>query len=121
VADIALITPPKDGMNLIAKEYFTTNVDNDGVLILSEFAGAASQLQNGAILVNPFHITEVADAIFFACRMPISERKRRMKKLREVIRKQDIFWWVDSFLRSAFSKHLSEFPQLEEYMPLTST
>jgi len=120
-ADIALITPLKDGMNLIAKEYCTTNVDNDGVLILSEFAGAASQLQNGAILVNPFHITEVADAIYFACTMPISERKRRMKKLRQVIRKQDIFWWVDSFLRSAFSKHLSEFPQLEEYMPLTST
>jgi len=120
-ADIALITPLKDGMNLIAKEYCTTNVDNDGVLILSEFAGAASQLQNGAILVNPFHITEVAEAIYSACTMPISERKRRMKKLRQFIRKQDIFWWVDSFLRSAIAKRLSEFPQLEEYLPLTST
>lgn len=119
-ADIALITPLKDGMNLIAKEYCTTNVDNDGVLLLSEFAGAASQLQNGAILVNPFHIKEVADAIYCACTMSISERKRRMKKLRQVIRKQDIFWWVDSFLHSAIAKQLSEFPQLEEYLPLTS-
>ncbi|MGQ9506182.1 MAG: trehalose-6-phosphate synthase [Thermogutta sp.] len=82
-------------------------------------SGAASQLQNGAILVIPFHIKEVADAIYAACTMSISERKKRMKKLRQVIRKQDIFWWVDSFLRSAIAKRLSEFPQLEEYLPLT--
>lgn len=119
-ADIALVTPLKDGMNLIAKEFCVTNVDNDGVLILSEFAGAASQLQNGAILVNPFHIQEVAAAIYQACTMPITERKRRMKKLRQTIRKQDIFWWVDSFLRSAIAKDLSEFPQLDEYLPLTT-
>lgn len=119
-ADVALITPLKDGMNLIAKEYCVTNVDNDGVLILSEFAGAASQLQNGAILVNPFHVQQVASAIHQACTMPITERKRRMKKLRQSIRKQDIFWWVDSFLRSAIAKDLSEFPQLDEYMPLST-
>ncbi len=119
-ADIALVTPLKDGMNLIAKEFCVTNVDNNGVLILSEFAGAASQLQNGAILVNPFHIQEVAAAIYQACTMAITERKRHMKRLRQIIRKQDIYWWVDSFLRSAIAKDLSEFPQLEEYLPLSA-
>lgn len=117
-ADIGLVTPLKDGMNLIAKEFCVSNVDNDGVLILSEFAGAASQLQSGALLVNPFHIGQVADAIYQACAMPISERKRQMRKLRQAIRKQDIFWWVDSFLRSAIAKDLAEFPQLDEYLPL---
>lgn len=119
-ADIALVTPLKDGMNLIAKEYCVTNVDNDGVLILSEFAGAASQLQIGALLVNPFDVVGTADAIFRACKMAASERKSRMRKMRAAIRKQDVFWWVDSFLRSAIAKDLSEFPALEEYSPLAA-
>ena len=63
-AEIALITPLKDGMNLVAKEYCASNTEQSGVLILSEFAGAASQLRKGAILVNPYNIEEVSDAIY---------------------------------------------------------
>lgn len=115
--EIALITPLKDGMNLIAKEYCASKTHNDGVLILSEFAGATPQLQSGALLVNPYHIQDVADAIYTAFNMERSERKARMRRLRQAIRRQDVFWWVDSFLRAAISKDLHDFPVLDEYIP----
>jgi trehalose 6-phosphate synthase/phosphatase len=114
--EIALITPLKDGMNLIAKEYCASQTHNDGVLILSEFAGAAPQLQSGALLVNPYHIREVADAIYTAVRMRERERKSRMRRLRQGIRRQDVFWWVDSFLKAAISRDLHDFPVLDEYV-----
>jgi trehalose 6-phosphate synthase/phosphatase len=103
-ADIALITPLKDGMNLIAKEYCAANVDCDGVLILSEFAGAATQLGQHALLVNPYDIHGVADAIQQACEMSPRERLIRMGGLRQIIRTQNIFRWVDTFLKVAFTK-----------------
>lgn len=96
--DIALITPLKDGMNLVAKEYCACSLENNGVLILSEFAGAASQLGDGALIVNPFDINETADAINQAVTMPDDERRERMQQMREQIRDHDIFGWVDSIL-----------------------
>jgi alpha,alpha-trehalose-phosphate synthase [UDP-forming] len=96
-ADIALITPLKDGMNLVSKEYCASRVDNDGVLILSEFAGAAFQLHHGALLVNPYHTRAVAEAIRRAYEMPLAEQRKRMRKLRTRVRREDIFWWRDSF------------------------
>jgi trehalose 6-phosphate synthase len=96
-ADIALITPLKDGMNLVAKEYCAARVNNDGVLILSEFAGAAFQLHRGALLVNPYHTRAVAEAIRQAYEMPTTEQRRRMRKLRAQIRRENIFRWRDSF------------------------
>lgn len=116
-ASIALITPLKDGMNLVAKEYCASNVGEEGALILSEFAGAASQLQKGALLVNPYNIEGVADAIYRAVNMPANERRTRMRKMRKAVRDQDIFWWVDSFLNAAIAKDLSAFPSPEEYIP----
>ena len=115
--EIGLVTPLKDGMNLVAKEYCACNVDENGVLILSEFAGAAAQLQEGAILVNPYHIEAVAEAIYRATQISPDERCTRMRKLRQSIQEHDIFWWVDSFLRAAFSKHLDDFPLLQDYQP----
>jgi trehalose 6-phosphate synthase len=100
-ADIALVTPLKDGMNLIAKEYCAGNIDNNGVLILSEFAGAARQLRGKSLLVNPYDIEGVANAIYRACNMSTDERRLRMRRLRKSVAKRDIFWWVDSFLRAA--------------------
>ena len=100
-ADVALITPLKDGMNLIAKEYCAANIDANGVLVLSEFAGAASQLRRGALLVNPYDIESVADTIQQACTMTDAERRTRMRRLRASIARRDIFWWADSFLRVA--------------------
>ncbi len=105
-ADIALVTPLKDGMNLIAKEYCAANIGNNGVLVLSEFAGAATQLRRSALVVNPYDIEGVADAIYQAYSMSPSERKSRMRRLRESVAKRDIFWWVDFFVWAAITKNL---------------
>ncbi len=96
-SEIALITPLRDGMNLVAKEYCAASVDNNGVLILSEFAGAAEQLGKGALLVNPFDIEGTADAIYRAFTMKPEERRRRMSLLRNEIRRNDVHRWVQRF------------------------
>jgi trehalose 6-phosphate synthase/phosphatase len=113
-ADIALITPLKDGMNLVAKEYCACSIEEDCVLILSEFAGAAEQLAGGALLVNPFDIEGVAGAIRAAHGMSEAERLARMRAMRRSIRRQDVFWWVDSFLRAAIARDLRDFPSPNE-------
>ncbi|WP_114458256.1 trehalose-6-phosphate synthase [Halanaerobium sp. MA284_MarDTE_T2] len=95
-ADAALITPLIDGMNLVAKEYLA--VQEDGVLILSEFAGAAEYLDN-ALIVNPYNQEEIADSIYSALTMPKKERKERLKIEKEKLKKYDINWWRDSFLK----------------------
>lgn len=100
-AAMALITPLKDGMNLVAKEYCASKWDEDGVLILSEFAGAARQLRQGALLVNPYDVEGTAEAIHQAFQMTPYERRSRMKRMRKSIRRQDIYWWLDMFLREA--------------------
>ena len=97
-------------MNLVAKEYCACSIEEDCVLILSEFAGAAAQLAVGALLVNPYDIRDVADAIRTAHAMPAKERTARMRRMRRSIRRQDVFWWVDSFLRAAISRGLRHFP-----------
>lgn len=100
-SEIALITPLKDGMNLIAKEYCACHLDERGVLILSEFAGAAKQLGGHCLLVNPYHLEEVADAIHRAFQMSSTERSSRMAELRRITRSEDVFWWVRGCLRRA--------------------
>jgi trehalose 6-phosphate synthase len=116
-ADIALITPLKDGMNLVAKEYCAANVTENGVLIMSEFAGAAVQLREEALLVNPYDVEGVAETIATAVDMPIAERRRRMQALRRKVRKFDIYWWVDSYLNAVFARDLKTFPPFEGYVP----
>ncbi|HET9224688.1 MAG TPA: trehalose-6-phosphate synthase [Roseiflexaceae bacterium] len=115
-SEIALITPLKDGMNLVAKEYCAASLDG-GVLILSEFAGAAAQLQRDALLVNPYDVDGMAAAIQRACTMPLEERRARMRNLRRAIRERDIFWWVDSFLRAGTARDLDDFTLVEEVVP----
>ncbi len=95
-ADIALITPLIDGMNLVSKEYLA--VKENGVLILSEFAGAAETLKD-ALIVNPYNIEEVADSIHYGLEMPENERFERYSKLKNKISKYDINWWRDVFLQ----------------------
>ncbi len=102
-ADIALVTPLKDGMNLIAKEYCAARVDRSGVLILSEFAGASTQLRRNALVVNPYDIDGVANAIYRAYNMSGDERRSRMLRLRKAVARRDIFRWVDSFLKAAIA------------------
>jgi trehalose 6-phosphate synthase len=97
--DMAFVTPLKDGMNLVAKEYCACRIDENGVLILSNFAGAAEQLKTGALLVNPYDVEEVADTILKAFQMTEDERAARMRRMRRVVREENVFWWVDSFLK----------------------
>ncbi len=97
-SEIALITPLRDGMNLVAKEYCASSVDREGVLILSEFAGAAQQLGKDALLVNPYDLEETADAIYRAYTMPEGERQRRMNSLRATVRRNNVHRWVNWFL-----------------------
>ena len=119
-AEIALVTPLKDGMNLVAKEYCACSIEEDCVLILSEFAGAAAQMQSGALLVNPYDREGVADAIHRAFHMSLAERRARMRRLRRAVRKQEIFWWADSFLRASIETDMSAFPQ-SDFVPLSET
>jgi trehalose 6-phosphate synthase len=114
--EIALITPLKDGMNLVAKEYCASNIDENGVLILSEFAGAAAELHNGALLVNPYHIEHVSRSIYHAFSMEPNEKRKRMKKLRRSIYKNDIFRWVNSFV-GASANDSTNIPEIELFVP----
>ncbi|PPF87878.1 alpha,alpha-trehalose-phosphate synthase (UDP-forming) [Subtercola sp. Z020] len=96
-ADIMLVTALRDGMNLVAKEYVASRFDNDGVLVLSEFAGAADELKQ-ALLVNPHDIQGLKEAILKAIAMPRSERVRRMRALRKRVTEYDVAHWSKSFL-----------------------
>lgn len=99
-ADVALVTPLRDGMNLVAKEYVSAQIDDDGVLILSEMAGAAEELQE-ALVVNPFDIDAVAETLQRALSMPEDERRARMSALRDRVRSNDVHAWVNRFLLAA--------------------
>ena len=112
-ADIALVTPLRDGMNLVAKEYCACNNAGDGVLVLSEFAGAAAQLQKNAYLVNPYDMEGVSKALHRAVHWSKDERRASMTRLRDQVRRNNIFWWVDSFLLAGIAKTLGDFPEIE--------
>ncbi|MBA3015275.1 MAG: trehalose-6-phosphate synthase [Desulfobulbaceae bacterium] len=115
--EIALVTPLKDGMNLVAKEFCACSIDDNGILILSEFAGAAAQLHSGALLVNPYDIEGVADVIYEAFIMDKETRQARMRKMRRSIKKNDIFHWVNTYFRVGLDKDLSQFPVAEFFVP----
>jgi trehalose 6-phosphate synthase len=87
-------------MNLVSKEYCASSVDNNGILILSEFAGAAEQLGKGAILVNPYDLEGTADAIYMAYIMDPEERRRRMRLLRAEVKRNDVKRWLEWCLGS---------------------
>lgn len=97
VADVALITPMRDGMNLVAKEFVASRKDKKGVLILSEFAGAASELQD-AILVNPNDLLTLKHGIIKALSLNEKEKEERMEAMREVVKQNDIQKWIHSFI-----------------------
>ena len=98
LAHIGLVTPLRDGMNLVSKEYVAASVDGEGVLILSSFAGSADELRDGALLVNPNDTEALADAIHQACTMDAGEKVRRLALLQDQVRSHDVYRWVDRFL-----------------------
>jgi len=96
-ADVMLVTPLRDGMNLVAKEYVACRTDDTGVLVLSEFAGAARELRR-ALLVNPRDMNGMGAALLHALRMPRDREHQNMHMLRAVVRRQDVAAWADGFL-----------------------
>lgn len=96
-ADVALLTPLRDGMNLIAKEYAAAQSGNNGVIILSEMAGVAEEMGE-AIIVNPNDRPGIAEAIRKALEMPEDERAERMRIIRERVKESDVFQWADGFI-----------------------
>ncbi len=98
IASVCLVTPLRDGMNLVAKEFvMAQGPDDPGVLILSQFAGAAEQLSD-TLIVNPHDRYHVAETIYKALEMPLEERQERWEKLRRTVVEQDISWWRQKFL-----------------------
>jgi len=93
-ADIGLVTPLRDGMNLVCKEFVAAHSDNDGVLILSKFAGAIAEIKN-CLPVNPYSIEDISSAIYRALKMPVEERKKRMSRMRRNIGANNIMLWLD--------------------------
>lgn len=104
LADVALLTPLKAGMVLEAKEFCAANREERGVLVLSEFAGAAAQLASGALLVNPYDSQGMARTLRRALRMKEGEQRARMRRMREEVRRHDVSWWAGSFLAAALAQ-----------------
>ncbi|HEX9633284.1 MAG TPA: trehalose-6-phosphate synthase [Gemmatimonadales bacterium] len=97
LADVMVVTPLADGMNLVAKEYVASRTDGRGTLILSEFAGAAAELR-GALLVNPHDVNGMADAVERALAMSPAEQRRRMRQLRGAVQANTVQDWAAGFL-----------------------
>lgn len=100
-SDVGLITPLRDGMNLVAKEYVACQIENKGVLILSEMAGAAAEL-NEALIINPSDNIEMADAIFNALEMKPEEKHTRLARMQNRISNYNVFTWAFDFFNQTF-------------------
>jgi trehalose 6-phosphate synthase/phosphatase len=109
-ADVGLVTPMRDGMNLVSKEYIASRINNTGVLILSEMAGASKELID-ALIVNPNNIGAIARAIYEGLNMSEEEQARRMKPMRQVVAKFNISHWVKLFMT-----RLQEVKQMQHSM-----
>jgi len=99
LCDVALVTPVRDGMNLVAKEYVATRTNQSGVLILSEMAGAAKELGE-AIIINPNDVDEMANSIYQALTMPLEEQRKRMNLSQARIKRYNVFKWADDFIKT---------------------
>ncbi len=97
-ADVCLVTPMRDGMNLVCKEFVASRSNTDGVLILSEMAGAAKELID-SIIVNPNNIIEISHAMLAALIMPKEEQRRRMQQMKELVSKYNVHNWVETFMQ----------------------
>ena len=98
-SDVALITPVRDGMNLVAKEYIASRVTQSGVIIISEMAGAVKEMGE-ALIINPNNEGEIADSIYQALTMPMEEQRRRMRYLQDRLRRYDVFKWSGEFIKA---------------------
>jgi trehalose 6-phosphate synthase len=111
LADLCLVTSLHDGMNLVAKEFLAARADEEGMLILSRFAGAANELRD-ALIINPYASDEIADAIHFAIEMHPYERRRRMRWMRQHVKEQNIYRWAGTLIGELINVQL-ESPNLK--------
>ena len=99
-ADVCAVTSLHDGMNLVCKEFVAARDDEQGVLVLSRFAGAARELSE-ALIVNPYHVEETADALYRGISMPPAEQRERMANMRATVREFNVFRWAGRVLTHA--------------------
>jgi trehalose 6-phosphate synthase len=99
-ADVCLVTPLRDGMNLVAKEFVAARDDEQGVLVLSQFTGAARELHD-ALPVNPYHVDQCAEVLDRALRMPADEQRVRMRSMRRLVQEYNVFRWAGAMLLDA--------------------
>ena len=92
MANVVIVTSLHDGMNLVAKEFVSARSDRDGILMLSQYTGAARELAD-ALQVNPFDLDQMADAMYAAFQMPEEERRQRMERMRSVLETNDVYQW----------------------------
>ncbi len=97
-SDVALVTPVRDGMNLVAKEYIASRINQTGVMIISEMAGVSKEMGE-AIIINPNNESEIADAIYQALNMPLEEQRERMRFMQKRISRYDVFKWANEFIK----------------------
>ncbi len=107
LCDVALITPLRDGMNLVAKEFIASRPDQTGVLILSEMAGAAKEMGE-ALIINPFHREDFAKALEQALTMPVEEQIRRNQHMQERLRRYNVVRWADDFVQALVATQKTE-------------
>jgi trehalose 6-phosphate synthase/phosphatase len=107
LCDVALITPLRDGMNLVAKEFIASRPDQTGVLVLSEMAGAAQEMGE-ALIINPFHEDDFAQAIEQALTMPREEQVRRNRTLQQRLRRYDVVRWAEDFIDATMASQKTE-------------
>ena len=110
-SDFCLVTSLHDGMNLVAKEFISSRDDENGVLILSQFTGAAHELED-AIIINPYSIEDIADAIYKAITMEPKEKTERMRRMREILRERNVFRWAGNIVmtlsRLRINSHINQ-------------
>lgn len=107
LCDVALITPLRDGMNLVAKEFVASRPDQTGVLVLSEMAGAAKEMGE-ALIINPLHSGDFAQALEQALAMPVEEQVRRNRLLQERLRRYNVIRWAEDFVQALLSTQNTE-------------
>jgi alpha,alpha-trehalose-phosphate synthase [UDP-forming] len=108
-ADLCLVTSLHDGMNLVAKEYVGARDDESGVLILSQFTGASRELRD-ALVVNPYDIEEMAEAIHTALEMSLSDQKARIRNMRETLKNRNIYYWAANLITALSQVRLEKLP-----------
>lgn len=104
-AHVAVVSPLRDGLNLVAKEFIASRVEEDGVLLLSQFAGAAEELEE-AVTVNPYDREDMAEKMRLALEMPLDSQQKRMRAMRRTVREHDLRWWLGQFNEQAEAEGL---------------